>query len=234
MNTYQIWQQQIAQGLLLDKILPNVSFNGFNLSDCAELIPLLWNELDLADVSLETYLAPRSDGGGVTAHNITTRTIAFNMLIIWETKEDFQQKIDIVKEALTTTEWELILFMSWEFRRCKASIQLFEQTGRFETDSKRWEFAIEFVATEDFTAYFPTTQSDSITWNFTLNMDNLGTKRVYPNIYMIFDTANITEIRAIHNWYTYRITENITDGGVIAMTGSDDNIDNQQVTFLNW
>lgn len=235
-NIFPINNSPVNDTQLPNQNLPLVSFDWLNLTDCTD-IALIENDnsLDLANVNFKSYFSPRNDWGGVLQHNITDRNLEITLWVQWDTQVEYEQRLDLIKEKLTTTEWLLIYSIGWEFRQTKASITSMVERQDTKKELNRGVFDISFTCLTDWESFETVSQSYyNITSDLQIDLPNLWSKDVNPDIFFIFNNATSQNNITITTWwFTYTIPQSVSAGDVIVCYGTNDDKIREQNAVYN-
>jgi hypothetical protein len=228
-----IWQLPVAGTTLsgISALVGWVIFNWFNLLNCWEIV-VEWNYDDINGVQLDTYNAPRIDGGWVLWYYINWKTITFNM-VIKETDETWlNTKIDLLKKNLAVKEWLLEIVINWEKREWKANLTSFTVNRDFTKKTIQNNIQIMFALTNHM--YASKGSAVSELWvtsnNLDLDIDNYWTTSCFYKTVVIFWNGNIAvdNVQILKDWYVLEINNSFSDGDILIIDWVN------KVVTLNW
>jgi len=195
-----------------------IIFNWFNLLDCSEFVAE-WNYDDINWVQLDTYNAPRVDGGWVLWYYINWKQIEFKLIIKKDTEEDLNDAIDLLKRELAVKDWILELKINWVYRRWEANLTGLQFNRDFEKKTILSSVTVSFNLTNHLYAEISDAYTEAwITWNnLALDIDNDWTTKCFYKLAFIFWSGNswVDNIRVEHDWYFIEINKVLNDWDIL-------------------
>lgn len=201
-----------------------VVFNWFGLCNSTYCVQMN-NYRNIADIDLQTFIAPQTDWWGVLGKFYQQKTISFVMAIKAATKSELNEKIDILKYETSKTEWLLEITVDWVVRVAKATVTDLTFPRIKSGDTTIWDINIAFKTVEP---HFYLKKAVGVSYtNITNDLNeeitNNGTAKTNPIFYFLFKTwiATLSSV-AITVWgFTITVAETITDTDVLIINWED-------------
>lgn len=223
MPWYTIWWHPIAFSMIPAVDLSgNFIFDWFDLSDCGELSIDTANYDDMNRIALDTYDAPRIDGGGVLWYFVRGKILNIKLIVIKDNEQDLNDAIDNIKLKLFKKEGLLKIKINGKYREVKASLTSINFNRDFEKKNILSNVTISFTAMENFYEEEATynTEVGVTSPTLWLDIDNTWARTDY-SLYFIFGAwvVGTNEITIQQDWYTLTINQTISDGDILVVDG---------------
>lgn len=213
-----IGQDAIAYSQQSSNDLGKLVFNSFNLSDCWELSWDTSNYDDMNKIDIDTYDAPRIDGGWVLGYFVRGKSLKFSLVVKKNTEQELNEFIDDFKLKLFKKEWYLRILVNGKYRQVKASLTSLEFNRDFEKPTYLTNVSLSFMAMENFKDETSTYWTETSVFSPTLSLDinNTGARTDW-SLYFIFWAwvSNCDEITIQKDWYTLTINETMADWDIL-------------------
>lgn len=215
------WTASISDGVL---------FNWQTLTDCETLFTSKGNYDDINKVKLETYDAPQVDGGWVLSYHINWKSIELNLIMRYDTEAELNAWIDNLKQRLAVAEWELEIEVNWEIRVAIVSLTWLTFNRDFKSKTIQSDIQINFEAMNHFYSKNQDSRTFFMTGDYNIDIWYTGTVYSFYKMYLVFNawTSWITNIDIVKNWYTFSISEEITEWDILIIDGIE------KTVTLNW
>lgn len=214
-----------------------VVFDNTVIADCENTFITIDNNLiDMWNFDFDFFLSPTTDGWWVYRHNATTRTINLVLHFLYDTKQQFEKKVDHIKEKITTTQGRLEFNYNEKRRRIKASITNFSERQETKNQNNAWLFDVSLSCIWDMQDKYTTSQTIyQVTWNTQITAYNNWTKLVYPNILITFGVGtNCTQFTIKHWEYSFIVTWSFLSWDTVVLYWENENKTLEFDAFKNW
>jgi len=187
---------------------------------------------NVADIDLQTYIAPNIDWWWVLWKFYQEKDINFKIAIKASSKAELNEKIDELKYRTSKTEWLLEITIDWVTRMLKATVTSLTFPRIKYNDTTIWDIDIVFKTLEP-NFYLKNNVGllyENITSDTNEEITNNWTAKTSPKFYFLFKTwiATLTSTAITVWWFTITVSETISDNDVLIIDG-----EGKEVT-LNW
>ena len=185
-------------------------------------------------VNLLSYEYPLSDGKGFISEYFRGRTITFDLALLADTEENYQNLVDNLRKFVSKSDIYIDQLVNGKYRRIKANIK--QNPTILSTNSTCWKASLTFEALDSFwedVDYL----SKTILWiegNFVWDFKNTGTVRTNFIVYVIFrQNTNISGLTLSLHDVKLQINEAFVENDVLEINWETKQVlkNNQEIDY---
>lgn len=184
---YNVEAYNVGSAFAASLVTDDIIFNDYGLQN-DNIVISNTDYRNYPSISLNTYINPIIDWGGVLGRQYTSKDITFNGVLKADTEAALNTLIDDFKYNLSVVEWYLDIKVNGVYRRTKATVVSNNVIKRRGTDITRAPFEVTFRTVEPF-SYLIEDQSrleEWVTGNINLSKTYAGSAPSFPIFYITF------------------------------------------------
>lgn len=184
---------------------------------------------------INTYNRPLTNGRGLLSSYLRGRSISFDVMIKWDTKTEFLERLDKFRKAIYTKEANFDRLVWDKIRRIKVNCTT--APVNFEHYNNTWgKFSVSFETAEEveYELVYWSVSFDWKTSNFREEITNKWTEESFPRVYFFFNTADWTNQVKLNIWDNeIEVNEDIEDWDTLVFD-CDEQITKLNGTEVEW